>query len=78
MTNKAVNVGTPGHIDHGASAGVSELKAMLSTNHSCYGMVDGFAGETRDWDEDYVRVVFKIKKDDAMAIKDCALVKLQW
>ncbi len=61
-----------------ASAGASELKSMLSITHSCYGMVDGFAGETRYWDEDYVMVVFKIKKDDAMAIRDCAVVKLQW
>ena len=29
MTDKTVNVGTPGHIDHGASAGVSELEAMV-------------------------------------------------
>ena len=29
MTSKAVNAGIPGHIDRGASAGVSELEAML-------------------------------------------------
>jgi len=29
MTSKAVNVGTPGHIDHGAPSGVSELKGVV-------------------------------------------------
>ena len=45
MTSKAVNVGTPGHIDHGASAGASELKAMLSGPKSQY--VHGWSGFNR-------------------------------
>lgn len=30
MTNKAMNVGAPGHIDHGTPPGASELKALLA------------------------------------------------
>ena len=33
MTDKAINVGTPGHIDHGTPQGASELKAMLERIH---------------------------------------------
>lgn len=57
MTNKATNVGTPGHIDHGTPQGASELKAQLDAAlrlvQGCIlaGKYHKHADNSKFWDE---------------------------
>jgi hypothetical protein len=50
----------------------------LSTEHSAIGAFDGFAGEFEKWGHEIVRMVVKVKKADALKLRDAAVIRLLW
>ena len=56
----------------------SVLNDLLSTPNATVGAFDGFAGETNEWGQEYARVVVKVRKRDALKLKDAAFIRLNW
>ena len=59
MTDKAINVGTPGHIDHGAPQGASELKELLDAVKAIR------ASDCGAWQKDCMGGLFKCSEGRA-------------
>ncbi|WP_156820702.1 hypothetical protein [Thioalkalivibrio thiocyanodenitrificans] len=57
-------------------AGVSG--APQGAEHFAIAAFEGFAGEFRDWDNEYVRVILRIKRDDGLKLEDAGPVRLRW
>jgi hypothetical protein len=64
--------------ENGTTVAGRDSSELLSTKRWAVGAFDGFAGEGHDWGLDYVRVVVKVAKPEAMAMKDVALIRMNW
>lgn len=65
----------PGNPRNSSASGSNDL---LATDNSTVGAFDGYAGESHEWGHEFVRVIVKVKKSEALKMKECALIGMQW
>lgn len=52
--------------------------SAIEFSHYTFGTVDGFAGESAECGHEFVRVLVKVKKKDAIRMENCAVVRMHW